>query len=107
MRIKKYTSGLVSAKYPASETCLPTPEGSWHSMAVAGGPVIKRTGMQLTGMNTVDALNLGWLEELHPDDPCLTMKTFRDAMTPLRGERRLGGYSDGSTGATLHRPSCR
>jgi len=44
-------------------------------------------------MSTEDALNLGWLEELHPDDLRLKMKTFREAMTPLRGEGRDGRYS--------------
>jgi PAS domain S-box-containing protein len=48
--------------------------------------------LQLTGMSKEDALNLGWLEALHPDDLGHAMKAFREAMhtgKPIEVEYRV------------------
>jgi len=60
----------------------------------AGGNLMEVSSrwLQLTGMSREDALNLGWLEALHPDDLCPTMKAFREAMhigKPIHVEYRV------------------
>lgn len=48
--------------------------------------------LQSTGTGKEDALNLEWLEALHPDDLCYTMKAIREAMhtgKPIEVEYRV------------------
>jgi PAS domain S-box-containing protein len=56
------------------------PRMTWVRDADGNLKEISSRWLQLTGMSKEDALNLGWLEALHPDDLCHTMKAFREAM---------------------------
>ena len=68
------------------------PQMPWFRDADGNLMEVSTRWLQLTGMSKEDALNLGWLEALHPDDLGYTMKAIREAMhtgTPIEVEYRV------------------
>jgi PAS domain S-box-containing protein len=56
------------------------PQMPWIRDAQGNLIEVSARWLQLTGMSKERALNLGWLDAVHPDDRPRVMKTLRDAM---------------------------
>jgi PAS domain S-box-containing protein len=68
------------------------PQMPWVRDADGNLMEVSTRWLQLTGMSKEDAMNLGWLEALHPDDLGYTTKAIREAMhlgKPIEVEYRV------------------